>query len=945
MATFGRWLRQRRISLGLSQKALADKIGYSAAMIRKIEAGERRASQQIAEVLVEPLGIADSERAAFLHFARVGEPPGETASFLASRTNIGDTSALPTLLSPLTERERHILRLMALRIPDVVIAGRLSLTVGTVRWYVKQIYSKLGVHSREEAIERAAAGLPPPPPSAPPARHNLPLQLSSFIGREQELAEVRRLLASSRLVTLTGAGGTGKTRLALQVGAEVSADFADGVWFVELAPLFDPALVPRAVASALEVREVGDRPLLDLLLNYLGSRRLLLLLDNCEHLVEATAQLADTLLRRCPQLQILATSRERLNIAGELVWVVPTLSLPDRQRPVQVDGFMQYDAIRLFVERAVAAAPGLLLTAETELAGIAQLCARLDGLPLAIELAAARMRAMTIEQIAARLEPRFNLLTGGSRAASPRHQTLQATIEWSYNLLPAKERRLFQRLSVFAGGWTLEAAEVVCSGNGLDEDEVADLLTHLVHASLVVVAVPSGDGRYRMLELIRQYADEKLAKGDEAAWVRDRHLAFFGQLAETAEPRLSSGEQLVWLERLAAETDNVRAALAWSLENHSGDVEAGVRLATGLVEFWVMAVYLREGHRWLELALTKRYGVALSVQARLLLRAGWLWTEEGNSEGVVLLQESLALYRQMDDKRGMAWSLFWLGWYALHFKWDLALASTRFAESLTLAGDIDDDLLLAWLYGGLARLATLRGDYDQATELAARGLVLARQRGDLRVEARLLNFLGRSAMRQRDYARASEFYHEAWMLERQLNNIRGEVMALMGLGMVARCQRAYEQAARFYEESLALVGELNSRTDSMYLNGVGLYALGVVALGQGDRPQANLLFGESLSLAQESKWKDISLWNIWGLARVALAEGHMWRAVQLLAASRPMWESADGRLDPIDQEDYEREVTLARIELGEEAFAATWAEGQAMTLEQAIAYALEECGG
>jgi predicted ATPase/DNA-binding SARP family transcriptional activator len=770
------------------------------------------------------------------------------------------------------------------------------------------------------------------PESTKTPRHYLPLQLNSFIGREWELAEVGRLLASSRLVTLTGPGGCGKTRLALQAITAISDTFADGIWFVQLAPLSEAALLPQVVANTLNVHEVENRPPLTLLLNYLRARQLLLVLDNCEHLIEAAAQLADMLLPHCPHLQMLATSREALNIAGEVVWLVPTLSLPEPGAPTSLEIIQQADAVRLFVERATAVLPTFTLT-DQNAAVVTQVCRRLDGLPLAIELAAARVKMLRVEQIAARLDDRFHLLAGGSRTALPRHQTLDALIDWSYDLLTPAEQRLLRWLAVLAGGFTLDAVEAMCAGE--DEGDGLELLAQLVNKSLVaIIRKPEQEARYHLLETIRQYGWAKLDEAGETGPAQARHLDYFWQLAETAEPLLYTTEQIVWLDRLEAEHDNFRAALAWSLETPDGDLESGLRLVTALAGLWIMRSHFREGHRWLELALAKRHGAVLPVQARLLLNAGWLWYEQWESDPTALLQESLSLYRQLDDKKGTAWTLSWLGFCALRS--DLDAATSQLSESLNLAREVGDKPLLIKVYGSLTYLAMLKGDYGQVTERGARVMALIRETGDRRMKYHLLIILGRSARRQHDYAGASAFSYEALALVRELKNRVQEGHVWNDLGEAARVQRAYEQAAAFYRESMALYQEVDHR------GGIanGLSNLGLLSLGQGDWRQAATRFRESIPLAREINDKYFNLWNVRGLAGVALGEGHPWQAAQLLAAARLHEEI--GHMHPVDRGDYERDVALARAQLGEEAFVIAWATGQAMSLEQAIAYALEE---
>ncbi|MBI4790841.1 MAG: hypothetical protein HY782_27745, partial [Chloroflexi bacterium] len=431
---------------------------------------------------------------------------------------------------------------------------------------------------------------------------NLPHPLTSFIGREREIAEVKGLLDPSglanpkglgtRLLTLTGSGGCGKTRLAIEVASQLVESFPQGVWWVDLAPLSDAALVPQAAAQALGVREAPNQSLEETLVNYLRGKRLLLVLDNCEHLIEACARLAAKLLSACAELTILTTSREAAGISGEIAWRVPSFAVPDIEHLPPLEQLINYDAIQLFVQRAAAVMPNWKLNGDAPF--VARVCARLDGMPLAIELAVARLKVLSVEQIAARLDDRFNLLTTGSRAALPRQQTLRATVEWSYDLLSDTERTLLRRLSVFAGGWTIEAAESVCVDERVKAIDVLDLLARLLDKSLVLVEMHGGAARYRMLEMIRQYARGKLIAADELQMLQARHLDFFVKLAQDAEPKLKGPDAKEWMDRLEGEYDNIRAVFEYAMAN---DVAAATRLASALVMFWVRRTYLIEGRR------------------------------------------------------------------------------------------------------------------------------------------------------------------------------------------------------------------------------------------------------------------------------------------------------------------------------------------------------------
>ncbi|HEV2238806.1 MAG TPA: AAA family ATPase, partial [Ktedonobacterales bacterium] len=480
--------------------------------------------------------------------------------------------------------------------------------------------------------------------------HNLPIQLTSFIGREREVAEVTQLLATARLVTLTGSGGCGKTRLALRAGADALDRFDDGVWLVELAPLADPAHVTQAVATALGVPAEPGRPLLATLTEHLRARHLLLVLDNCEHLVAACAGLADALLHACPHLTILATSREPLVIEGEHSFHVPSLGLPEAGQTPTLARVAACEAARLLIERATAAQPDFALT-ERNATAVEQLCRRLDGIPLALELAAARVRALTVEQVAQRLDDRFHLLTGGSRKALPRQQTLRALIDWSHDLLTPAERTLFRRLAVFAGGWTLEAAEEVCSGDVVAPTDVLDLLARLVDKSLVLADEQQAAARYHLLETVRQYAGEKLLEAGEAESLRDRHLTCFLALAEEAHSHSGTVEQYAWARRLAAEYDNLRTALEWSRAQPS-ETELELRLAGAMMFAWLAFGHLSAGRAALEQALARSNPHARTqARARALAMAGQLAGMQMDvAAASALHSESVAIYRELGDK-------------------------------------------------------------------------------------------------------------------------------------------------------------------------------------------------------------------------------------------------------------------------------------------------------
>jgi non-specific serine/threonine protein kinase len=791
--------------------------------------------------------------------------------------------------------------------------------------------------------------------SAPPPRHNLPIHLTSFIGREKEMAEVKRLLSASRLLTLTGSGGTGKTRLSLHAAADLLDTFSDGVWLVELASLSDPALVPQTVAATLNVREEPGRPIVAALVDYLRARHLLLLLDNCEHLIEACAQLAHTLLHACPDLRIMASSREALGIAGETTFRVPSLSLPSlgpRQRPT-AETLIPYEAIRLFVERAQAARPDFEMT-DANASPIALICRRLDGVPLAIELAAARIRAMSVEQIAARLDDRFRLLTGGSRTALPRQQTLRALIDWSWDLLTESERTLLRRLSVFWDGWTLEAAEVVCCDKDegrrmkdepalqpsafiLHPSDILDLLTRLVDKSLVVAEEQEGEERYQLQETIRQYARERLLEAGpaEAERVRGRHLSFFVRLAGEAEPELRRGDQLAWLAQLETEHGNLRAALQWALG--SRETEKGLRLAADLSRFWYLRGYWKEGREWLEQMLAEASAETTPpeasarlrlARARALYGMAWLMDEDGRDiplyeesialcrklgdkwgaafslrglgattsyrgnpeQGTPLLEESLALFREVDDPWGMALVLFSWGWVVAGQD-DLQKAQAMWDESLSLFRNTGDRWGIAVVLGGLGYIARLLGHYPKAAALSEESLTLFRELGDKAGVAVSLSRLGNVALRRGDYPQAVTLLEEGLALQRERGDRAGAVFSLSLLGTVACYQGRYEHAASLLDESLAISRETEDEVNAAY----ALTYLGLAAYYAGDLERAGALWREAVAAHRENEERLGLGVALNGLGLIAMREGDLRLAANLLDESLALHRAVGDR--------------------------------------------------
>jgi len=741
-----------------------------------------------------------------------------------------------------------------------------------------------------------------------PASHNLPALLSSFIGREREIAEAKQFVATHRLVTLTGPGGCGKTRLAIRVASEMLVEFEDGVWLTEFAPLADAALVPQAVASTLGVREQAARTLTDTLTDYLQARQTLLVLDNCEHLVAACARLTETLLQTCTGLHILATSREPLGVPGEAVWIVPPMSLPDAQPwrdPAAAQAalpiYEQSEAVQLFVARAQAASPDFALTTDNG-SWVAVVCRRLDGMPLAIELAAARVRALSVQQVAEHLDDRFHLLTGGSRTAPTRHQTLEATLEWSYALLSDMERTVLQGLSVFAGGWTLEAAQEVCTDEELDQGEVLDAITHLVDKSLVMVEKGGEEVRYRLLETIRQYAGAKLAEAGGIERVKDNHFIYYLHLTERAEPHLFSSEQLLWLNRFESEHGNLRAALEWSqMAEQRG--EAGLRMAAIVGIFWQLHGYHGEGRTRLTAALAQEAAQKpTAARAKALHQASVLAFYQSDYAAVrALLEESLAIWRQ----QGPAGRL-------------------GVANALEMLAEVNSET----------------GEFSTAVPLYEEALTLYREVGDLVGIADTLKMLGWSAMRTGDYGQAESRLEEALGLCRQVGDLRHISSALAGLGELALRRGQLERSSRLLQEGLDVTRKLGEKWGLAIVLG----SLGWVALQQRDFIRMRALLGESLAVRLETGDRGGIAWCLEKLAQAASLRSQPQQAATVFGAAAAIRAPVASVIDPADQPEYERIVAGLRTSLGEEAFAAAWSEGEGMPLETVIDYALHEPG-
>jgi len=730
--------------------------------------------------------------------------------------------------------------------------------------------------------------------------HNLPIQLTSFIGRNHEIREITKLITEHRVLTLTGSGGTGKTRLSLQVAADLLNHFDHGVWFAELAPLTNPELIPQTILSVIGVSEQANKTPLEILKKYLHEKKVLIILDNCEHLIEASAKVVDTLLVAAPGLKVLASSREALGVKGELSYLVPSLSLPDPNHLPAIEQLSQYEAVQLFVDRALLVAPHFVVDKDNA-PFIAKICHRLDGIPLAIELAAARIKMMSVKQISARLDDRFRLLTGGARTALPRQRTLRALIDWSYDILTDNERLLLQRLSVFAGGCTLEAAEEVCIGvgrNSISPHDILDLLTQLVNKSLVMVMEHSqtGETRYRMLETIRQYAREKLDEKGQEALMYNRHLDYFVAFVEETDETLRGAEQESGLGLLDRELDNLRAALTWSAK--SNNVETMLRLASALWRYWRVRSYFSEGRHWLEDGLSRDEPASSSVRAKALMAAGSLANYQADyARARLLLEESLALHRELNDKLRIAICINLIS-HGKMMTGDLTGAQASLEESFAIFRDLDDTRGMGYSLYFLGSMHLASGNMAAAAPVLEESLTRLKEAGDTWWVGNTLIQLGWGINRQGDPAKALRLFDEALEISAQFGDTRGTARALMYIAEAKFSQGEYETARAKYIEGLRLFNEIGDKW-----------------------------------------WATVC---IEGLAHIAAHQNNARHVARLLGATEHMHERLGAPIPAVYRESLEWSADRARAQLGAQEFSEAWNEGHALTYDQAIQLAMME---
>jgi predicted ATPase/DNA-binding XRE family transcriptional regulator len=749
---------------------------------------------------------------------------------------------------------------------------------------------------------------------------NLPAALTTFIGRENEQDEIMDLIAKNRLVTLAGAGGMGKTRLSLQVGQKLLNDYPNGVWFVAFDSLPDPSLVPQTIASVFDIREAPDRPVIEILKNVLRQKTMLLILDNCDHLLDACAQLINILLTYCPNLKILSTSREILNMEGEATYYLPSLSIPENDA-VLPERMNEYESVQLFEKRAALSLSSFRLTQQNT-QSVGHICRRVDGIPLAIELAAARVDILQVNEILKQLNHCFDLLANNNRTALPRHQTMRASMDWSWGLLTPVEQTFMRQLSVFAGGWTLESAQAVCEGDALN------LTSALVKKSLIIVNQELGrERRYRFHEIVRQYAREKLVQVGEEGNIRTRHLKYFLQFSEQAEFALRGPTQIEWYARLNDERDNIRAALEWADQT---DVEAGSYLSSRLHRPWE-SIDFREGNYWLPKFLQKPESHAYPrARAKALHAYGWILDSlEQLDVARSLAQECLTLYRALGDQQGEVDALLRLSW-----------ESPNPTEALAL---IQQALALAKALGDVRRQADALGYLgwlDQGNQFVhwEKAIALARPLGDWLGLASRLSTMGWFLILNGDIESAQKHLDEASMLYQQLNLKLAGTKLLPAYGQIALIQGDFEKARACFQENAAINMEFGNRLECLWAR----VHLGYVAVGQDNVTEARDIFGETVQNFQKDKNTIGVVFTLEGIAGLYIATNKPAMAAQLIGWTDAARKEIEDTRPLLEQADVDKIIAACLAKMGEVAFSDAYDEGQTMTLDEAVKYALEE---
>jgi len=796
--------------------------------------------------------------------------------------------------------------------------------------------------------------------------NNLPIQLTSFIGREEVMKEIKKLLTQNRLLTVIGTGGAGKTRLAMQAGADMIDEFANGVFITELAPVTDEAMIVQTILNSLRVKEEPEKTLQETLINYLKDKELLFILDNCEHLINECAHLSEILLSTCPHLKIIATSRESLNCSGEQTYRLPSLSLPDSSPDKTPEALSRFESVRLFIERALIVDSNFRITNDNAIL-ISDICSRLDGIPLAIELAAARIKLLSIEKIYQRLGDSFNLLTGGRRTALPRQQTLRALIDWSYDLLSENEKMLWRKVSVFTGGWTLESAEEICSGDKV-KTETLDLLDQLSEKSIIMYDAEKE--RYRILETIKQYGEEKLKEANENEEMVSKHLGMFLDLSLTAEKNLVGNQALQWLEKLETEHGNLQSAIIRSVNN--SESEEGIKLAVALEKFWNLRGYYSTGRRLLDGILVNAEGVDRSLLAKALQCAGSLTIrqgeyekarkfykeslklrveigdkqeialaltglgniemDQGNYEGAEnFFNESLSLNKQTGDKSSIANSLMNIG-NVNYGRRNFEKAKKYYEESLVISRETGEKNIIASLINNFGTVAFYLGNFEEAQKYLQESILLKEELGDKYGVSVTLRNMGTIAMKQGDNEQAQKYLERSLSFSTEVGDKRSIAITYNNLGNVAIERENFEQAHQFYEQSLTLFREVGDKSGIAF----SLTNLGSIAFNQLNYELSQIYYEESLSVFIEIGDNNDIAETLIGLAGILSNDNDFESAVKLLGAVEALLSSAGRILETNENNLLSNIVDRIKVKISVKEFSEYFEQGKKLTVEEAV---------
>lgn len=761
--------------------------------------------------------------------------------------------------------------------------------------------------------------------------NNLPVQLTNFIGREKEIAEVKYLLTKTRLLTLTGPGGTGKTRLSLQVGADIIDEFSSGVMLVELAPVSDPDLVALTIARTLGINELPNQDTETVIVDYLKNREMLIILDNCEHLIDTCAKITEKLLQKCPKLKIIATSREALRSDGEITHKVLSLDHPEPDEKCTLIQLTQYEAVRLFIERALAVNPGFRVNNENAPA-LAQICHQLDGIPLAIELAAVRINVLSVEKIREKLNDRFKLLTGGRRTALPRQQTLKALIDWSYDLLNEKEKILLQRLSVFSGGWTLEAAEEICIDDKIESYDIIDIQTTLMDKSLINSVEKTGMIRFYLLETIKQYAEEKLCESTD---LKNKHLNYFRKLSDHEKMRLNGINQTEWIRLTEADYDNIRSAIQYASENNP---QEAFIILSDMTNYWSIKGFFQEGLQTCQKVLNNNPGEVGIFKARVLYSAGLLSYGLGYSaEAENYARESLAMFRDADFKEGIGISLNLLG-VSLNLNINNSDEVVEcLNESLSVLTSINRKREISNVLYNLSFPFLKKGDYEKALRYREESLEIARELNDTHFIAVVTTSLGISEFRRDNFEKAREYTEESLINSRLLGDKYLISINMISLGNIYSESGEYEKANEYLEEAVRISNDYGYKSNLI----VALLYSGEVASKTGDDIKAVSCFKESILTGKETGIDFYLGNNFYGLGISYFNLKEYEKSIKYLSFFKTLFDSNNIYIKKKKIPEAETYMSMLRDKLGDGIYDRLSSEALNCSKEEAIRFSLE----